>query len=287
MHGTGNAFLLLDAFRDPPPSTADLPALARAACAKTTGFGTDGLLTVEPAEDAAARMRVFNADGSTAEMCGNGLRCVARLVADRGYAGNEFVIATDAGPRRVEVLSSNGDTSQIRLSLGRPVFDPTLIPTTLPGRPPLEVPLPLGDLSPSPHSPFPIPHSLLTTCLSMGNPHAVTFVPDPDAAPVETLGPHVERHPAFPNRTNVEFVTVTSPAELRLRVWERGCGETAACGTGAAAAAVAAILTGRSERNVTVRLRGGDLRIDWPADDAEVTLTGDAVTLGEVEWPQS
>lgn len=274
MHGTGNAFLVLDVFRQPRPNGSELPALARAVCDRATGPGADGLLVVEPSKGFAALMRVYNADGSVAEMCGNGLRCVGKLVADRGYAGREFVVATDAGPRHVAVLSSNPKASEVRISLGRPIFEASRIPTTLSGTPPVEVPLGIDEEP-----------ALSVTCVSMGNPHAVTFVDDPGAAPVGRLGPLVERHSAFPNRTNVEFVAAVSPAELRLRVWERGCGETAACGTGAGAAVVAGVLTGRTARGVIVHLRGGDLRIDWPNDSAEVSLTGSAVTIGTVEWP--
>jgi len=274
MHGTRNSFVVLDAFRQAVPSEGELSGLARSACGRATGFGTDGLLVVEPDDGVAARMTVYNADGSIPEMCGNGLRCVAKLVADRGYAGREFTIATGAGPRLVSVLSSSDTVSEIRIGLGRPILDAERIPTTLPGSPPKEVPLTVDGGT-----------ILSVTCVSMGNPHAVMFVDDPDAAAVESLGPRVERHPAFPNRTNVEFASVVSPTALRLRVWERGCGETAACGTGAGATAVAGVLTGRTGRSVVIRLRGGDLRVDWPADDAEVFLTGDAVTVDTVEWP--
>ncbi|HEX6984988.1 MAG TPA: diaminopimelate epimerase, partial [Planctomycetaceae bacterium] len=175
MHGTGNVFLVLDAFRQPLPREGELPALARAVCDRATGVGADGLLVVGPADGVAGRMRVYNADGSVAEMCGNGLRCVAKLLADRGGAGREFVVATDAGPRAVAVLSAGGERGDVRISLGRPVFDPARIPTTLPGNPPVEVPLELGVRSSecgarngdSPHPAFPAPHSLRVTCVSM------------------------------------------------------------------------------------------------------------------------
>ncbi|MGC1272424.1 MAG: diaminopimelate epimerase [Planctomycetaceae bacterium] len=215
MHGTGNAFLVLDAFREAMPRRDELPELARSVCDRTTGFGTDGLLVVEPAEDFAGRMTVYNADGSIAEMCGNGLRCIGKLLFDRFYAGSEFVVQTDAGPRKVTVLSSHGEGSDVRISLGRPIFEPERIPTTLPGHPPIEVPL---SLQPGRHADS--SHAISVTCVSMGNPHAVIFVPNSDVANVFSIGPIVERHSAFPNRTNVEFVTVVSPSELRLRVWE-------------------------------------------------------------------
>jgi diaminopimelate epimerase len=274
MDGTGNRFHVLDAFREPLPCDGDLPSFARSLC----GFGSqgirsraDGLLIVEPTEDCAGRMRVYNADGSVAEMCGNGLRCVAKLLHDRHDAGASFAIATDAGPRQVQILSASREVSEVRIGLGRPIFEPHRIPTTLHGTPPVEQPLDVDGAT------------WLFTCVSMGNPHAVTFVNDPDDVDVHRVGPAVERHDAFPNRTNVEFAAVLSPAQIRLRVWERGVGETAACGTGAAATAVAAILTGRAERDVTISLRGGDLQISWRRDDAEVLLTGPARLLALVE----
>jgi diaminopimelate epimerase len=227
-------------------------------------------LIVEPANGTAGRMRVYNADGSIAEMCGNGLRCVAKLLHDRYDAETSFTIATDAGPRQIRILSASSEVSQVRIGLGRPIFDPLRIPTTLEGMPLIEQPLRVDETT------------WRFTCISMGNPHAVTFVDDPDAVAVDRIGPAVERHAAFPRRTNVEFAAVDSRRRLRLRVWERGVGETAACGTGAAATAVAAILTGRTERDVTVRLPGGDLQIEWPHDEAEVSLTGPARALDSV-----
>ncbi|MBA3313964.1 MAG: diaminopimelate epimerase [Planctomycetaceae bacterium] len=284
MDGTGNRFLVLDAFRHAPPADEALPSLARDLCRRerlpqtgsvsdrSNGSCADGLLIAEPAKGYAGRMRVYNADGSIAEMCGNGLRCVGKLLFDRGHAGERFVVATDAGPRDVEVLSASDETSDLRIGLGKPVFDPALIPTTLSGTPPIEQPIDIDG------------ESWLVTCVSMGNPHAVTFIADPEIAPVEGVGRMIERHAVFPHRTNVEFASIVSPAAIRLRVWERGVGEAAACGTGAAATAVAAILTGRTQRDVTIHLRGGDLQISWPSDDAEVSLTGPAKIVDVVNW---
>ncbi len=270
MDGTGNRFYVLDAFREPLPCDRDLPSLARSLC----GVGSDanrahadGLLVVEPAEGSTGRMRVYNADGSIAEMCGNGLRCVAKLLHDRHDAGDSFLISTGAGPRQVQILSASREVSEVRIGLGRPIFEPERIPTRLHGTPPVEQPLDVDGTT------------WLFTCVSMGNPHAVAFVNDPDDVDVHLVGPAVERHDAFPNRTNVEFAAVLSPTQIRLRVWERGVGETAACGTGAAATAVAAILTGRADRDATISLRGGDLQISWRRDDAEVLLTGPARLL--------
>lgn len=282
MDGTGNRFYVLDAFREALPSSDSLPSLARKLCDHDSPLRAesvsdrspraDGLLIVEPTEGAAGRMRVYNADGSTAEMCGNGLRCVAKLLHDRYDVGSSFTIATDAGPRQIEVTSASTELSEVRTSLGRPIFESDRIPTTLRGTPPIEQPLDVQGVI------------WLFTCVSMGNPHAVTFVDDPDSTAVNRIGPAVECHEAFPKRTNVEFARVLSPRVIRLRIWERGVGETAACGTGAAATAVAAILTGRAQRNVTIRVAGGDLQVSWPHDDAEVSVAGPASSVDRVSW---
>lgn len=282
MHGTRNEFLVWDGFRQPVEPELDLTSLAIALSARETGYGVDGLLVVEPAPGVTARMTVYNADGSVAEMCGNGLRCVGKMLVDRGYADGEFVVETGAGPRRVEVIETSGTTSQVRLSLGRPILEAVEIPTTLVGSPPKNAALSLSPPEAAIESD--LPSHVEVTCVSMGNPHAVIFVDDPGAVAVDRLGPLVERHPAFPQRTNVEFVSVISPKELSLRVWERGCGETMACGTGTAAAVVAGVLTGRCQREAIVHLRGGDLRIEWPHDTAEVMLSGETVERREVEW---
>jgi diaminopimelate epimerase len=272
MEGTGNRFFVLDAFREPLPSGEDLPSLVRSICRQENGSGADGLLIVAPAEGFAGRMRVYNADGSIAEMCGNGLRCVGKLLFDRGDAPEQFVVATDAGPRDVEVCSSSSAESELRVGLGQPIFDPSLIPTTLAGTPPVEQPIVVsGEI-------------WQLTCVSMGNPHAVIFIHHPTATDVARIGRAIEHHEAFPKRTNVEFASVVSRTEIVLRVWERGVGETAACGTGAAATAVAAILTGRTDRSVSIRLQGGELKVSWPRNDAEVCLTGPAKLLDVIDW---
>lgn len=281
MHGTRNEFLVWDGFRQPVESGIDLASLAVSLCDRETGFNVDGLLVVEPVAGAAARMTVYNADGSIPEMCGNGLRCVGKMLVDRGHADGEFVVETGAGPRRVEVTESKGTTSNVRISLGRPIFEAAQIPTTLVGNPPQEVSLSLSQVAAATE----LPAEVEVTCVSMGNPHAVIFVDDdPETVAVDRLGPIIERHPAFPRRTNVEFVSVISPGELSLRVWERGCGETMACGTGTAAAVVAGVLTGRCQREAIVHLRGGDLKIEWPHNAADVMLSGEAVEQREVAW---
>jgi diaminopimelate epimerase len=211
-------------------------------------------------------MQIFNADGSEVEMCANGIRCFYKYLRDRGH--------TDADEIGVETLSGVvrprwAGEGRVAVDMGRPVLDPARIPTTL-GRgegPVLDVPLEVEG------------ETLAVSSVSMGNPHAVIVVKDPDAAPVERLGPLIERHPAFPNRVNVEFVTPPARGRIRQRTWERGTGETLACGSGACAAVVVSMLRGAPERRLLVELRGGELEIAWQGGDAHVLMTGPAAEV--------
>jgi diaminopimelate epimerase len=271
MHGAGNDFVVIDCLAGDP--VADWTAFARFALDRRLGVGGDQLLLVRPSREADFAMAIRNADGSSAEMCANGIRAFAKYVRDRGLAAQDRI--------RVETLAGvvtprwrGGD--QVEVEMTRPVFAPEKIPTRLAGAPPLvDVPLELDG------------QVLRVTALSMGNPHCVVFVDDPAEFPVERLGPRIEHHPLFPERVNVEFVARASADELVQRTWERGSGETLACGSGACAAAVAGVLSGRSSRDVAVRLRGGVLRIRWPADGAPVIMTGPAAHVfdGELAWP--
>jgi diaminopimelate epimerase len=272
MHGAGNDYVYVDCFDERLP--ADVPALARAISDRHTGVGADGLIAIEPSAVADARMRMWNADGSHAEMCGNGIRCVAKYLYDHGIARREeLAVETGRGVLTLRLFVEAGHVARVRVNMGRPIFEPSQIPTTLPGSPPTEVPLELGG------------RTVPVTCLSMGNPHCVVFVDELTDEWVHGWGPQIERHPAFPNRVNVGFAQLLSPTELRLRVWERGSGETQACGTGACAAAVAGAQTGRCERQVTCRLPGGDLELEWAAS-GEVYLTGPAVEVFSGEWAE-
>jgi diaminopimelate epimerase len=272
MHGAGNDYVYVDCLQ--APLVGDVPALARAMSDRHTGIGGDGLVLITPSEQAPARMRMFNADGSEAEMCGNALRCVAKYLADQGLVrGDEFAVETGRGLLSVAVVDrTGGQVRQVRVNMGRPILESERIPTTLPGDPPRDVTLAVKDRT------FPV------TCVSMGNPHCVMFVDRISDELVLGLGPQVEHHPAFPRRVNVEFIRVHSPGEFDMRVWERGSGETLACGTGACAAAVAGVLTGRLSRQCTAHLRGGDLQIDWTAE-GDVLMTGPAVEVFRGEWP--
>ncbi len=271
MHGAGNDYVYVNAFEERLP--ADIPALAQAVSDRHCGIGSDGLILIGPSEIGDARMRMFNADGSESEMCGNGIRCVAKYVYDHGLARKEELrIETGNGVLTLQVFPENGKVQQVRVNMGRPILESARIPTTLAGDPPVLADLTVGD------------QTLQVTCVSMGNPHCITFVDELSDQWVHGIGPQIERHPAFPNRVNAEFIQIVSPTETIMRVWERGSGETLACGTGACAAAVAGVLTGKSERKILCHLPGGDLTLEW-ADTDEVFMTGPAVEVYEGLWP--
>ncbi|MCL6502567.1 MAG: diaminopimelate epimerase [Pirellulales bacterium] len=272
MHGAGNDYVYVDCFTQPEPP--DPAALARRVSDRHYGIGGDGLILILPSARADARMRMFNADGSESEMCGNGIRCVAKYVFDHGLCRkNELAIETGAGVLTLGLHLRGGKVDRVRVDMGRPVLEARRIPTTLPGSPVVRVPLEVGG------------RTLEVTCVSMGNPHCVVFVEEPSDDLVLGLGPLVEQDEHFPRRVNVEFVKVLRPDEVRMRVWERGSGETLACGTGASAACVAGVLTGLTGRRVLAHLPGGDLELEWTEDD-HVYMTGPAVEVFSGEWPE-
>ncbi|MFN4261963.1 MAG: diaminopimelate epimerase [Gemmataceae bacterium] len=272
MQGAGNDYVYLDCFQQPPP--ADPAQLSKVISDRHFGVGSDGLILICPSDVADARMRMFNADGSESEMCGNGLRCVAKYVHDHGIAAKPtLTIETGNGVKTVELEIIDGRARQVTVDMGEPILQAERIPTTLPGNPPLEAPLSVGG------------QEFLVTCVSMGNPHCVTFVEDATDGLVLGIGPVIERHPAFPKRVNVEFVRVNQPDDVTVRVWERGSGETLACGSGACAVAVAGVLTQRTQRKLRVHLPGGTLQLHWSAADNHVYMTGPAVEVFSGEWP--
>jgi diaminopimelate epimerase len=269
MHGAGNDYIYVDCFRQPVP--ANLPALSRAVSDRHRGVGGDGLILICPSERADARMRMFNADGSEAEMCGNGIRCVAKYVYDHGLARKPtLTVESGRGVLTLDLEVEHDRVERVRVDMGEPILQAERIPTTLPGNPPLDVSLPRQPLR--------------VTCVSMGNPHAVAFVNLITDELVLGVGPQVEKDAAFPRRTNVEFVQVHNPGEVTMRVWERGSGETLACGTGTCAVCVAGVLTGRTQRRLLVHLRGGDLNLHWSEADNHVYMTGPAVEVFSGEW---
>jgi diaminopimelate epimerase len=265
MHGCGNDYVVVDGYHH---DVRDPSALARFACDRRFGVGSDGLLLALPSDRADVRMRMFNVDGSESEMCGNGLRCLVRFAWERGLVARKdrLTAQTGAGVLDVEVERSGDRLGSVTVDMGRPRLERGEIPMAgAPGRV-LDEPLEVGG------------RTLSVTAVSMGNPHAVTWVDDPATYPVEVVGPALETHPAFPRRTNAHFVQVLGPAEVRMRTWERGCGETLACGTGACAVTVAAATTGRTGRDLRPQVRGGELRVRWRADD-HVLLSGPAVEV--------
>jgi len=277
MHGAGNDYIYVDCFAQPVPH--DIPELARRISDRRFGVGADGLILICPSERADAEMRMYNVDGSYGEMCGNGIRCVAKYVYDHGIKRSQTLNIESAGRvLALDLRQENGLVREVRVDMGEPILIPAQIPTTLrsasgPEQPVVDEPLAVAGRE------FPV------TCVSMGNPHCVVFVDDPTDAWVLGVGPVVEVDAHFPKRTNVEFVQVLSRTELQQRTWERGSGETYACGTGACAVCVAGVLTGRTERRVTIHLRGGDLSIEWNESDNHVYMTGPAEEVFSGDWP--
>lgn len=279
MHGQGNDFVVLG-FETAPGPEVDFAARARKMCRRSMGAGADGLVAVLPSGSADFRMRIFNPDGTEPEMCGNGVRCAAKYYIERmmdapgGKGGSVAVtVETLAGVLRIDArLDDAGAVGPISVDMGAPILDPARIPVEHTGERAVRIPVNAAG------------RDLEVTCVSMGNPHAVIFIdeqiPDEDFF---AIGPAVENHPMFPNKTNVEFVRIINGGEVDMRVWERGVGETLACGTGACATAVAANLNGLCGRDVTVHLRGGDLQINW-TDSDNVIMSGTAVTVYEGEY---
>ena len=274
MQGCGNDYVYVNCFELPLPK--DPAELARKMSDRHFGIGSDGLILICPSDSGAdARMRMFNADGSESEMCGNGLRCVAKYVHDYGICrAPQLKIQTGRGNLTVDLEVKAGKVDRATVNMGKPILEGAMIPTKLIGNPPVEVPLAVAG------------QNLHVTAVSMGNPHCVTFVEKATDELVLGLGPKIEHSSMFPARTNVEFIEIISPTEVRQRTWERGSGETFACGTGASAVCVAGVLTGRTKRKIINHLRGGDLELEWRESDGCVYKTGPAVEVFSGDWPE-
>lgn len=265
MHGIGNDYIYINCLEKMP---ADLPQLAVEMSDRHFGVGGDGIVLICPSEVADFKMRMFNNDGSEARMCGNASRCIARYLHDNHLTPNNVInLETLSG---IKVLSLNLDTDNevesVTVDMGEPILNPSKIPADFPGEMMVEQKIHTthGDM--------------IVTAVSMGNPHCVIFVDKIENVSFDTLGPELEKHPVWPDRANIEFVEIISDTEVRMRVWERGTGETLACGTGACATAVASAITGRTCRDITVHLRGGDLNIKW-GEDNHVYMTGSATKV--------
>ena len=268
MQGAGNDYVYVNCFEE---TIADPAALARQVSNRNFGIGSDGLILIMPSEVADVRMRMFNSDGSESEMCGNGIRCVAKYAYDHGLVKKtEITAETGAGILTLQLFPNDRDqVERVRVNMGKPRLTRGQIPMTGPAdEQVVNVELQILD------------RTFRITCVSMGNPHCVIFVDDAAAFPVDKYGSVIENHALFPRRTNVEFVQVISPTEVRQRTWERGAGETLACGTGASAVAVAGVLTGRTERAILNHLSGGDLEMEW-TEEGSVYMTGPAVQVFE------
>ncbi len=254
MHGLGNDYLYIDARGGLP--TENIPELSRRMSHRHLGAGADGIILILPSETADFKMRIFNADGSEAETCGNGIRCFAKYVYEHGLTHKtEFVIETLAGPNRVVLKVENGKVQSVRSCMGKPRFERSTIPMVGPEGRVIEEPIDVeGEV-------------IKITAVNIGNPHAVIFVPDAEEAPVMELGPKIENHYLFPQRTNVEFVSVIDRSNIVMRIWERGSGITMASGSGSCASALASMITNRTDRKVTVHLVHGCLTIEWAEDD--------------------
>jgi diaminopimelate epimerase len=269
MHGIGNDYVYVDCFRD----TVEEPEkLAVHISDRHFGVGGDGLILIMPSDKADARMRMFNADGSEAQMCGNGIRCLAKYVYDSGISRKlDLTVETLAGVLPLQLFIANGTVEKVQVNMGRPRLRRQEIPMFGEGDRVLGEKLTVAD------------REFIVTCLSMGNPHCVIYVDDVGKFPVAHYGRLLEHHPQFPQRTNVEWIEWLNRKEIRQRTWERGSGETLACGTGACAATVASVLNGKTDRSITVHLLGGDLEIDW-AEDNYVYMTGPAVEAFRGDW---
>ena len=270
MHGIGNDYLLINCFEE---YVADPARLALEMCREHTGAGADGIVLLERGESLPYAMRIFNRDGSEAEMCGNAARCIGKFLYERGFTREEEIdLYTKSGIHRLSLHAQEGRVDSVTVDMGTPVLQPRLIPVDLAGEAVLR------------HRIQVLGQMWFITCVSMGNPHCVVFVRDPEVIDLPSVGPMFEHHPLFPRRTNVEFVRIISRNVLQMRVWERGAGETLACGTGACAALVAAVLCGHSDRTAQMKLAGGNLMLNWNADDNHVYQTGPAAFVYDGEW---
>lgn len=274
MHGCGNDYVYINGFAE-KLTQEEKPEFVRRVSDRHFGIGSDGVIFINPSNEADFEMEMFNADGSRSEMCGNGIRCVAKYVHDKGMTNQEqFSIISGGQIKYMDLTVENGETAAVRVDMGEPQLAAERIPVAAPGECAVDEPIMV------------LGKEYRMTCVSMGNPHAVIFVDAVKDVEIEKLGPHFENHERFPRRTNTEFAQVLDRSNVRMRVWERGTGETLACGTGCCATAVACVLNGLTERHVTVQVLGGELVIDWDEKSNHVFMTGPAefVFEGEVEY---
>ena len=273
MHGIGNDYVYVNCFEESVKNPAEV---SKFVSDRHFGIGSDGLILISPSATADFRMNIYNADGSQAEMCGNGIRCVAKYVYDYGLTDKtEISVETLAGIKYLRLQIENGKVASVEVNMGAPILEPKEIPVAVEESPVVNVPVEVKGK---------IYHM---TCVSMGNPHAIIFMNNVKDLDIEAIGPYFENHTVFPKRTNTEFVEVLDRNTVNMRVWERGSDETLACGTGACATTVACILNNKTENEVTVHLLGGDLKIRWDREANQVYMTGPATVVfdGEITLP--
>lgn len=273
MHGAGNDYIYVNCFEE---TIKDRSKTAIKVSDRHFGIGSDGLICIDPSDVADCKMDMYNADGSQGKMCGNGVRCVAKFAYDNGIAKkDEIAVETLSGIKYIKVAVRDGKVYEATVNMGEPILKPADIPAKFDGEEAVNVPLTVGG------------KTYGVTPVSMGNPHCITYVDDVYAIEIEKIGPLFEHHEAFPERVNTEFIHVVSPEKLEMRVWERGSGETLACGTGACASVVASVLNGYCKKDtlITVKLLGGELKIKWSSEDNKIYMTGPAATVctGEVD----
>ena len=269
MQGAGNDYIYVNALSHQIENPSQL---AIKLSNRNFGIGSDGLVLILPSETCDFRMQMFNSDGSEAEMCGNASRCVGKYVYDNGLISKkEITLETKAGIKYITLLDGDETARKITVDMGEPILDPSLIPVKIAEEPVLGYPLSIDG------------KTWKISCVSMGNPHAVVFTTNIKDLDLPFIGPKFEKHSIFPRKTNTEFIEIIDRNTLNMRVWERGAGETLACGTGACAAAVAAILNNYCDRKITIHLLGGDLDIEWNKENNHVYMTGEAVTVFEGE----
>ena len=273
MHGIGNDYVYVNCFEESVKNPAEV---SKFVSDRHFGIGSDGLILISPSAIADFRMNSYNADGSQAEMCGNGIRCVAKYVYDYGLTDKtDISVETLAGIKYLRLQVENGKVASVEVNMGAPILEPKEIPVAVEESPVVNVPVEVKGK---------IYHM---TCVSMGNPHAIIFMNNVKDLDIEAIGPYFENHTVFPKRTNTEFVEVLDRNTVNMRVWERGSDETLACGTGACATTVACILNDKTENEVTVHLLGGDLKIRWDREANQVYMTGPATVVfdGEITLP--
>ena len=270
MHGLGNDYVYVNCFEE---KIYNPQAVARFVSDRHFGIGSDGLIMINPSKTADFEMEMYNADGSRGEMCGNGIRCVAKYVYDYGLTDKTHIsVETLGGIKYLDLTVEDGKVILVRVDMGSPILTPAQIPVIADEAEAVAVPILVDETE------------YQMTCVSMGNPHAVVFMDDIEHLEIEKIGPKFEHHERFPNRVNTEFVKVLDRQTASMRVWERGSGETLACGTGACAVAVACILGGYTENKVTVKLLGGDLLIEWDREQNKIYMTGPAEVVFDGVW---